>query len=160
MRPFSFASLATTDDAHKACTDENVIKGLGTIQLSKKATLSHQARFGSPRQVKPVSLTSFNWLDPADSPLAMLKFRYRSRALLQLEGHMPESASTSPSPPPSRGASPSLQPRIAAAASPAVADSSRTRRASSSTLASTSRSPHSTDDDARIVKLEAELEDL
>ncbi|GAA5913202.1 hypothetical protein JCM6882_005817 [Rhodosporidiobolus microsporus] len=81
-RPFMFGSLHLTDDDDLACTDEQVVKNLGTIQLgyhrlahyrelessykssepttavvheqAKKATLSHQAQFVSFPPLSPV----------------------------------------------------------------------------------------------------------
>ncbi|GAA6026765.1 hypothetical protein JCM8097_005846 [Rhodosporidiobolus ruineniae] len=192
--PFLFQPLQVTADDDDACTDENIIRGLGSLRLkyhrvtdfhdssslndfakskpstsklihesSKKATLSHQAGFGEPEAKEGMENVDFDFLDPEDSPLAQLEFRYRSRVLLQLEGHIP--ASPEPSPSPKRSPSPvqpaSASPASRPSASP-VAGPSNPRHPSSSTAAAdagpaaSSGSPSSADL-SRLSQLEAEL---
>ncbi|GAA6016919.1 hypothetical protein JCM11491_006913 [Sporobolomyces phaffii] len=121
-RPFFFGKLQTTDDDDIATTDENLVRNLGTIQAlyrrgemthnpaaqhhsstfngdalvhekNKKAALSHRATLGASVPVhtpkRSVSVRSF---DPPTAPYACYEIRYRSRELLQLEGHMPDDA--------------------------------------------------------------------
>ncbi|GAA5857068.1 hypothetical protein JCM8547_007940 [Rhodosporidiobolus lusitaniae] len=115
VRPFVFSKLATTDDADEATNDEKVVKNLGTIQIeiyrvtvlgeayasvsfkqakehvfderSKKATLSHQAGFGAEKiKVDTGRRSELHWIDPYTQPFRILEFKYRSRALLELDG--------------------------------------------------------------------------
>ncbi|GAA5875423.1 hypothetical protein JCM16303_000620 [Sporobolomyces ruberrimus] len=39
--------------------------------------------------------TTFDWVDEEDHPSQVFEFRYRSRQLLQLEGHVPDSPAPS-----------------------------------------------------------------
>ncbi|GAA5829666.1 hypothetical protein JCM11251_000242 [Rhodosporidiobolus azoricus] len=126
LLPFLFAPLATTDDDELACSDENFIKGLGSIQIkyhrvnnvhsserpppaahsnpgpvhehSKKAAVSHQAAYGAAVTVEPLGCVSYDHIDPMDSPLSTVEFRYRSRAILQFEDYIPADPAASPSP--------------------------------------------------------------
>ncbi|GAA5868980.1 hypothetical protein JCM8547_003240 [Rhodosporidiobolus lusitaniae] len=184
FRPFLFSKLATTDDDENACTDETYVKGLGTVRLqylrvknmravenravkgaadmkpihekSKKATLSHQASYGLP-VVEPLKTRStYEWVDPKDSPLTTIDFRYRSRAILQFQDYIPASpepeASASPSPEPAASTSSSLQP---------VAGASQPRRSTSSAAPAPSGSPLTPAAETdRIAQLEAEFESL
>ncbi|GAA5875430.1 hypothetical protein JCM16303_000622 [Sporobolomyces ruberrimus] len=126
-RPLCFGKLSTTDDDDAACSDERVIKDLGSIRCvyrrisgiresyrkprrertnevetkpihekNKKARLSHQATFGEAKAVRPHSTSSYNEVDTMEHPLQVFEFRYRSRQLLQLEGHLPDSPRASP----------------------------------------------------------------
>ncbi|BGP14102.1 hypothetical protein JCM10213_002399 [Rhodosporidiobolus nylandii] len=175
LRPFLFSQLQTTDDDDVACTDEQIVKGLGSLQLrflrvtnvrsgskyrprvvesariheqSKKAALSHQAGFGAAVPTKPTSRVHGDYLDPKDSPFSALEFRYRSRAILQFEDFIP----ASPSPPAEPSPSPSPPP---------VAGPSRARQASSSTpAASTSKRRTSVSVDLDDDALAAELASL
>ncbi|GAA5972263.1 hypothetical protein JCM11641_002378 [Rhodosporidiobolus odoratus] len=116
VRPYVFSQVSLTDDAELATTDEKVIKGLGTVRVevhrtkllgqtplandfaddakqhvvderSKKATMSHSTSFGAAVH-RPVAghSDSVQYIDPEDSPGAILEFKYRSRALLELDG--------------------------------------------------------------------------
>ncbi|BGP44688.1 hypothetical protein JCM10450v2_000502 [Rhodotorula kratochvilovae] len=129
IRPFAFAQIALTDDADEATNSEQVIKNLGTIQLevyrteilgtvsapkqykdprqhvvderSKKATMSHSTAFGAAKYSPDNSSTSsVRWIDPYRQPYYTLEFRYRSRALLELEGIVEAAPQPSPSPEP------------------------------------------------------------
>ncbi|GAA6001247.1 hypothetical protein JCM10207_007484 [Rhodosporidiobolus poonsookiae] len=171
IEPFVFGNLRLTDDDDAACTDENVIKNLGSIQLvyrrvkhlkdggnvvqqksaqqaiherSKKANPSHMASFGAPVAASSNNRLTFNWLDT--EPYSVVRFNYRSRQLLQIDGHIPDSPAHSPR------ASPSPGP----AGSPAapVAGPSQPRRRSAGAGASGSPDPAAA---ARIAALEAEL---
>ncbi|GAA5875398.1 hypothetical protein JCM16303_000610 [Sporobolomyces ruberrimus] len=121
--PFSFGKLQTTDDDDAACSNEEVIKHLGTIRLvyrrvknvqesdpevekqaeakpiherSKKARLSHQAAFGEVKVKNDRGRLTFNFVDTEHYPLQVYEFRYRSRQLLQLEGMIPDTPQASP----------------------------------------------------------------
>ncbi|GAA5871611.1 hypothetical protein JCM8547_007097 [Rhodosporidiobolus lusitaniae] len=148
--PFLFAKLATTDDDDKACKTEAYIRGLGTIavrhrrvenlrdgttdnhglgapeavavhEITKKAVLSHQTGYGKAIIQWPSTTSSLDWVDREDSPLSVLEFRYRSRAILQFEDYIPASPTPEPSasPTPQPAQSPFPQP-VAAAASPSL----------------------------------------
>ncbi|GAA5875401.1 hypothetical protein JCM16303_000611 [Sporobolomyces ruberrimus] len=126
-QPFLFGKLRTTDDDDAACSSEEVIKNLGTIRVTycrvenirdselgvrapeetkpiheknKKARLSHQAAFGEKRAITAGRRSTFNWIDAEEKPLQIFEFRYRSRQLLQLEGHIPDSPEPTPEPSP------------------------------------------------------------
>ncbi|BGP14088.1 hypothetical protein JCM10213_002383 [Rhodosporidiobolus nylandii] len=177
IRPFLFGNVKLTDDDALACADIEVIKNAGTIQLrywrvrnlrtvesfspappstqpihekKKKAALSHMASYGAAVAKAPTSRLAWNWVDPIDSPYSVVEFRYRSRTLLQLDGHIPDSPE--PSPEPAASASPSPPP---------VAGPSQPRR-SSSTLGGSARSPSASAsaEAERIAALERELEAL
>ncbi|GAA5864963.1 hypothetical protein JCM1840_005693 [Sporobolomyces johnsonii] len=114
IRPFAFAKLVLTDDPDLASTDENFIKNLGTIQVhvyriyylgeqpfpnrvtdgvknqvaherSKKATLSHQATLGPVKATPQAGSSNVDYVDPQGQPSQIFEFKYRSRALLELE---------------------------------------------------------------------------
>ncbi|ORY50199.1 hypothetical protein BCR35DRAFT_310768 [Leucosporidium creatinivorum] len=117
-RPFLFSKIAQTDDDELACKEERVIKGIGSIQLrmmrikdvedkieqmetqdlpdlvlheqAKKVKLSHQTSLGPARvtEVKRIAM-KFNLIDSPSNPFVNFEFRYRSRALLELEGDAP-----------------------------------------------------------------------
>ncbi|EGU13324.1 hypothetical protein RTG_00491 [Rhodotorula toruloides ATCC 204091] len=117
VRHFTFAKLSLTDDSDLATTSEAVIKKLGTIQLpivrclnmiderTKKAAMSHQAGFGA---AKPSTNTSVpvqvTYVDKEDNPFYVLEFKYRSRALLELEDIVEPLPHASPSPEPAPAA--------------------------------------------------------
>ncbi|GAA5864771.1 hypothetical protein JCM1840_004894 [Sporobolomyces johnsonii] len=112
IRPFAFAKLATTDDADLATTDKNFIENLGTIQItvrrfyddstassaeeeegvknqvvheSKKAILSHQANLGQVKAMPHVRSARVKYVDRRERPVQIFEFKYRSRALLELQ---------------------------------------------------------------------------
>ncbi|BGP38184.1 hypothetical protein JCM10449v2_002113 [Rhodotorula kratochvilovae] len=192
IRPFQFSTLRLTDDDDLACPNEGVVKNLGTIQLkyirvrnvrstdaftahtarvptihekTKKAQLSHQVGFGDPVDIPAGSRSTFDWIDREDDPLSMLEFRYRSKELLQLEGHFPDSPTPSPSP-----QQLSLEPQPGQRTSPSpnpLAGPSQSRRRPSSVHAVPSASPAPLasmsaqgSNTARVAALEAELESL
>ncbi|ORY43587.1 hypothetical protein BCR35DRAFT_311203 [Leucosporidium creatinivorum] len=129
IRHFLFRPLSLTDDADLACSSERVVKSIGTIQLrvcrikitgelegdegefvdeeppvlhemSKKARVSHQAGLGPSLPHIPSSRSSFEWIDPPETPFVVFEFRYLSRTLLELEGiALPPSPSRPPPPP-------------------------------------------------------------
>ncbi|GAA5864981.1 hypothetical protein JCM1840_005697 [Sporobolomyces johnsonii] len=115
IRPFAFAKLVLTDDPDLASTDENFVKNLGTIQVhmhrvyylgskpfrnrasddvkhqiaherSKKATLSHQANLGQAKVAPPARGAHTEYVDQHKRPSQIFEFKYRSRALLELQG--------------------------------------------------------------------------
>ncbi|GAA5991976.1 hypothetical protein JCM10908_000680 [Rhodotorula pacifica] len=116
IRPFLFAPVAVTDDAKKAVRDEAIIKNMGTIRLDfyhviyqgvyeadtayfdqvkqhmldekcKNARTSHATAFGAPKVEQASKLTTrVHYVDKWDSPMYSLIFKYRSRALLEIEG--------------------------------------------------------------------------
>ncbi|ORY79701.1 hypothetical protein BCR35DRAFT_352618 [Leucosporidium creatinivorum] len=115
-RPFFFSKLAQTDDDELSCKDEKVVKHIGTIQLryvrvknvrnsegkskkeysdivlherTKKAKLSHQTSLGPVQTHAATGALTYTSIDSADNPCCTFEFRYRSRALLELEGHAP-----------------------------------------------------------------------
>ncbi|BGP38174.1 hypothetical protein JCM10450v2_002111 [Rhodotorula kratochvilovae] len=135
IRPFEFNSLQVTDNDDLACSDERVVKNIGTIQIkymrvknprstdtfkpkagqmpsihekAKKAQLSHQVGFGDPVDVPAGSRLLFDLIDREDDPLSMLEFRYRSRALLEAQGIV-DAPSPSNTPPQRASPSPSLE---------------------------------------------------
>ncbi|GAA5871627.1 hypothetical protein JCM8547_007101 [Rhodosporidiobolus lusitaniae] len=159
IRPFLFNKLVTTVDEENACTDEKVVKALGSIQLlfhrvkrtrfgpvaphlaktttqapvhesNKKAALSHQAGAGAPVLQAVGETVDLDFLGGEESPFSTVEFRYRSRAILQFEDYIPAS------PAPEAVTSPSPQPApVPAPASPPlrpVAGPSNPRRSSSS----------------------------
>ncbi|BGP38175.1 hypothetical protein JCM10450v2_002112 [Rhodotorula kratochvilovae] len=177
IRPFRFSKLQLTDDDGRACSDEQVVKNIGTVQLkysrvdnvrstdaftahaarvptihekTKKAQLSHQVGFGDPVDIPAGARFAFDWIDREDDPLTMLEFRYRSRDLLQLKGYIEVSPPPeAPSPPPRRGTSErSLPPVIQPLAARRRASSSATPAAESSSKA------------ARLAKLKREHAEL
>ncbi|BGP36612.1 hypothetical protein JCM10449v2_000513 [Rhodotorula kratochvilovae] len=125
----SRAAADPAHDVGEATNSEQVIKNLGTIQLevyrteilgtvsapkqykdprqhvvderSKKATMSHSTAFGAAKYSPDNSSTSsVRWIDPYRQPYYTLEFRYRSRALLELEGIVEAAPQPSPSPEP------------------------------------------------------------
>ncbi|GAA5826951.1 hypothetical protein JCM11251_002177 [Rhodosporidiobolus azoricus] len=168
VRPFMFAKLNLTDDADLATADEHAVKNLGTIQIelyrvhvvgteykqeifkeakqhtfderSKKATLSHQAGYGAAKSnVDSGKRVRCDYVDRYGSPFKVLEFKYRSRALLELDDIIePEPAAAEASPPPAPVASSS-------------SSSGKKRQA-------ISLSPDANDHDlrAKVAKLEAE----
>ncbi|GAA5980833.1 hypothetical protein JCM5350_003724 [Sporobolomyces pararoseus] len=176
-QPFLFSKLKTTDSDDLACTDEQVVKNLGTIQLrycrirdvrlstavykpqavepkmihekAKKAQLSHRAAYGKTVQAVSGRSTSYTLNDVDSSPLFQLEFRYRSRQLLQLEGYIPHSPT--PSPEPEASASPA-----ASSFSPVASTSSR-----STSTGQNSQTPQvETNEATRLARLQAELDSL
>ncbi|GAA5892759.1 uncharacterized protein JCM6883_007463 [Sporobolomyces salmoneus] len=186
-RPFLFSKLATTDSEDLACNDEQVIKNLGTLQLdcrratnlrqstkksvykpreaslihekAKKAQLSHQASFAAAVPMQRYTKWACDYIDSRDSPFFSIAFRYRSRQLLQLEGHIPPSPAPSPEPSPSASPSVSVSPapvQAQASNSPAATTSNPNRRSSSSVQPSQSSQAQSAEQE-RLARLEAEL---
>ncbi|GAA5993324.1 hypothetical protein JCM5350_001565 [Sporobolomyces pararoseus] len=174
-QPFLFSKLQTTDLDELACTNEQVVKNLGTIQLryfrikilkpstrsfkpkhtepepkiherAKKAQLSHQATYGESVQIPKSKRSMFDYIDPESSPLFQFEFRYRSRQLLQLEGYIPNSPT--PSPEPEQSQSPE----------PPVAATSSSNRSVSATQPSPA--PQSEDAAERLARLKAQYESL
>ncbi|GAA5999360.1 uncharacterized protein JCM10292_001232 [Rhodotorula paludigena] len=199
IRPFLFGRVQLTDKDDEACNDETVIIGLGSITMkymrvqnvrkdttehhhapaktqtvherAKKAKLSHRVSFGAPVTVEQRSRTAFDWLDNEKAPLSSVEFRYRSRALLQLEKHIPRSPSPAPAPSPSP--QPSAEPAAKPASPPpAVTGHSRLRSSTSSSPAPqgpASPAPRAPTDGnvddgsngpSQLAALEAELESL
>ncbi|KAL8283957.1 hypothetical protein RQP46_005070 [Phenoliferia psychrophenolica] len=127
-QPFMFSAPTLTDDVATAVNDENIIKNLATIQVkmhrgtsgkpvashytqatetvlhekAKKAMVSHTAKLGAAKPCKPRSCTAFHYIDPTDAPYWTFEFRYLSRVLLELQGHVEAEPTPSPSasPPP------------------------------------------------------------
>ncbi|GAA5875391.1 hypothetical protein JCM16303_000608 [Sporobolomyces ruberrimus] len=101
---FRFNKLQTTDDDAAACTDKEVLKQLGSIQPihekhKKVAKLSHQATVEGPNTtLADAPSMTFDWFNDEEyeHPFQIFEFRYRSRDLLQLDGHLPESPLSSP----------------------------------------------------------------
>ncbi|GAA5913194.1 hypothetical protein JCM6882_005814 [Rhodosporidiobolus microsporus] len=181
IRPFLFTALKTTDDDDVACTDESVIKGMCSVQLkvwritnvrdstwgqfegrtailhekSKKAVLSHQASFGAPVSVQSNRRSTYDFLDPADSPQTVIEFRYRSRAILQFEDLMPV---------PSLVPFPRTRRRRSSRPRPFCLSRHRRSLQPAPLLLIHRRrrlpSPSATDDAARVAKLEVELDAL
>ncbi|GAA5983126.1 hypothetical protein JCM5350_007886 [Sporobolomyces pararoseus] len=176
-QPFLFSKLQTTDSDELACTKEEVVKNLGTIQLrysriknikpfnqtfkpkhtepepmiherAKKAQLSHQAAYGETVQVPEKGRSKFNYIDPKSSPLFQFEFRYRSRQLLQLEGYIPNSPAPTASPEPEQCQPPE----------PRVASTSSSNRSVSATRPSPA--PQTEDAAERLARLEARFESL
>ncbi|BGP28671.1 hypothetical protein JCM10296v2_000407 [Rhodotorula toruloides] len=138
VRPFTFAKPSFTDDSSLATSSEAVIKKLGTIcfpvlrclkirdstapnvykddakqhtidERSKKAATSHQAGFGAVRSAASTGHSvHVTFVDKEDNPFYLLEFKYRSRALLELEDIVEPLPRTSPSPEPAPPA-PSLR---------------------------------------------------
>ncbi|GAA5947440.1 hypothetical protein JCM3765_001678 [Sporobolomyces pararoseus] len=178
-QPFLFGKLKTTDLDEEACTDERVVKNLGTIQLrycraknrrslttpishqvaetkaiherAKKAQLSHQASYGESVQVATRSRLTCDYMDDKSSPYFQLEFRYRSRQLLQLEGHIPNSPTPSPEPGPS--VSPDATP-----SSPRPSTATTRRSASPGRNSQTPQVEN--DEAARLARLQSELDFL
>ncbi|BGP68601.1 hypothetical protein NBRC10513v2_001936 [Rhodotorula toruloides] len=118
IRPFLFRKLVTTDQAQKACNDRDFINNLGTVQLKicrikkipnallgftlevpegrvvderkKKARLTHQVAFGENAFQQWERRYDYDHIDKRKSPFSSLCFRYRSKVLLQVEGHAPD----------------------------------------------------------------------
>ncbi|BGP44687.1 hypothetical protein JCM10450v2_000501 [Rhodotorula kratochvilovae] len=178
VRPFVFATMPLTDDAEEATTSEQVIKNLGTVLMnicrvtriglrarssgtytdckqhrSKKATMSHSTAFGEAKQrVRSSTERVLDWIDRSDSPFYTLEFKYRSRALLELEDIVAPAASpASPTPPPV--ASTSATARGSGESSPAT---KRKKRKSSATALE----GENEDLRAKIARLEAENSQL
>ncbi|GAA5971503.1 hypothetical protein JCM11641_000617 [Rhodosporidiobolus odoratus] len=116
LRPFAFGNLALTDEGDEACTNEQVLKSIGTIQLrymrirnleynqpknekltptleplherAKKVALSHRTEFKAPEAKEVESWITFDWTDTPEDAFSSVEFRYRSKELLQLEGYI------------------------------------------------------------------------
>ncbi|KAI5477501.1 hypothetical protein MNV49_006286 [Pseudohyphozyma bogoriensis] len=149
-RPFLFNKLNLTDDQDLATTDETTIKQLGTIQVriqrvssfweladsrygdapaakmihekQKKAMLSHQAGLGAPRYKAPTGgQLQATYMDTEAEPYLTFEFRYLSRTLLELGGHVPESDEPVPLP---AASGPDIKPSKRAANAEASSSSS------------------------------------
>ncbi|GJN91526.1 hypothetical protein Rhopal_004549-T1 [Rhodotorula paludigena] len=183
IRPFKFAKIALTDEPDMASTSEQVVKNLGTIQIaicrtqilgkslasaaysdykqhvvdekSKKATMSHSTSYGAAK-VKVASGTadSVQYIDPIESPWHTLEFKYRSRALLELENIVKpvNRESNTPEAPTSFTTSPD------AGKSASGSNAGRNKRKGSAL--SLSDSEEDEDIHAKIARLEAENERL
>ncbi|GAA5983152.1 hypothetical protein JCM5350_007898 [Sporobolomyces pararoseus] len=178
-QPYLFGKLKTTDSDELACTDEQVVKNLGTLQLrycriknakpstatkfqpaetktihekAKKAQLSHQATYGESVEIAQRPRVTCDWIDSTSSPMFQLEFRYRSRQLLQLEGHIPNSPT--PSPEPDASASPAATP------SSPVSSTSNVRRSTSAAVQNSQSPRVESDEAARLARLQSELEFL
>ncbi|GAA5926599.1 hypothetical protein JCM10213_002395 [Rhodosporidiobolus nylandii] len=117
-------------------------------QGKKASAVSHQAEYGAAVAAKPVAEAfSCDFVDRRDSPFSVVEFRYRSRQILQLEGHIPASPS------------PAVEPSLSPSPRP-VAGPSRARQSSSSTPATATSSKQRTsrsidlDDDALAAEIE------
>ncbi|GAA6037004.1 hypothetical protein JCM8097_005505 [Rhodosporidiobolus ruineniae] len=116
LRPFRFEKLQTTDEDDLASTNEGFRQGVGTIRLTyhrvdqldcrppklpveaplavlgekdKKILISSQTGFDGPVSVDTGALSefrSFHRIDRKAHPFSAVEFRYRSPAILQLEG--------------------------------------------------------------------------
>ncbi|GAA6001213.1 hypothetical protein JCM10207_007467 [Rhodosporidiobolus poonsookiae] len=191
VQPFRFGKVLLTDDPETACADQQVVKNAGSIQLvyklikdvqivkgakakftketdpakaiderSKKATLSHMTTFDEPVEAREVTRASF---DIEDKSYATVTFRYRSRQLLQLQGHIPDSPEPSPQPSPSPApASPADNPSPppAASASPAPAAPNPPAAASQARRAAIEAELEALRREKRIAQLERELDEL
>ncbi|GAA5852924.1 hypothetical protein JCM9279_000079 [Rhodotorula babjevae] len=182
VRPFQFAQIALTDDADEACHTEAVVKNLGTIQLkvhrtrilgskpstttyedvqqpivdekSKKATMSHSTAYGAAKVLATSGLTAMvDWIDRIASPFWTLEFKYRSRALLELEDIV--KPIVEPSPPPADARAASASASASGSGSPAVKGKGKKRKA---TTISLSDSDYDDEDDlrAKVARLAAE----
>ncbi|GAA5900255.1 uncharacterized protein JCM6883_002787 [Sporobolomyces salmoneus] len=188
MQPFFFSKLLTTDSEDLACSDENLVKNLGALQLryrrvtkiqtssavfhkpgkailiheqAKKAQLSHQANFGEAVPIEPLSRTTCDFFDSSESPFFSIEFRYRSRQLLQLDDCIPHSPAPSPEPSRSPSPSPPISPAPAqvGASDPRIAVTSISNPSDSSAQLSQS-SQTQVPEHARLARLQAELESL
>ncbi|ORY40628.1 hypothetical protein BCR35DRAFT_336486 [Leucosporidium creatinivorum] len=69
-------------------------------EKSKKGLLSHQMSFGAaqPCSPRPRRRTAIDYesIDTRDKPLAAFEFKYRSKTLLELEGHIPTTEPAAP----------------------------------------------------------------
>ncbi|GAA5852940.1 hypothetical protein JCM9279_000086 [Rhodotorula babjevae] len=184
IRPFQFAQIALTDDADEACHTEAVVKNLGTIQLdvhrtrilgkmasserydnfkqpvvdekSKKATMSHSTAYGAAKaSVTSGQADSVDWIDRVESPFWTLEFKYRSRALLELEDIV--KPIVEPSPPPVHARAASASASASGSGSPAAKDKGKKRKA---TAISISDSDDDDDLRAKVARLEAENSQL
>ncbi|GAA5932508.1 hypothetical protein JCM3775_005939 [Rhodotorula graminis] len=182
IRPFQFAHIALTDDADEACQTESVVKNLGTIQLevyrtrilgkvpnheqydsfeqpvvdekSKKATMSHSTAYGAAKtSVSSGQADSVDWIDRLGSPFWTLEFKYRSRALLELEDIV--KPVVEPSPPPANARATSASTSASGSGSPVVRDKMR-----KATAISISDSDGDDDLRAKVARLEAEVGQL
>ncbi|GAA5875394.1 hypothetical protein JCM16303_000609 [Sporobolomyces ruberrimus] len=121
-QPFLFGKMSTTDDDDAACTDKQVIESVGSVRLTyrhvkniRKATFkagktteikpihekdkkarSHQTTHGESRAITSLDWSNYDDIDPENKPLQVFEFHYRSRQLLQLGGHLPDSPRSSP----------------------------------------------------------------
>ncbi|GAA5913165.1 hypothetical protein JCM6882_005805 [Rhodosporidiobolus microsporus] len=75
-------------------------------QAKKAAAISHQAGYGASLPARSCNKLTYDLIDPRDKPFASVEFKYLSRRLLQLEGHIPASPSPQPSPEPHHSSSP------------------------------------------------------
>ncbi|KAK4046752.1 hypothetical protein OIV83_005857 [Microbotryomycetes sp. JL201] len=118
IRPFKFGTVALTDDEDRVPQSESFHKNVGTIQLkcrrlhgystgaeasfgcfekqslheaSKKARLSHQAELGASKHSPDLgSFCTPSYIDHhSDKAFAVIEFRYCSRFLLEIGGHLP-----------------------------------------------------------------------
>ncbi|BGP36613.1 hypothetical protein JCM10449v2_000514 [Rhodotorula kratochvilovae] len=176
IRPFKFAPIALTDDPDEADNSEAVVKNLGSIQIetyrtrilgkaagpshayqdakqhvvdekSKKATMSHSTAYGEAQtSVASQQSDSVIWVDPYGTPGYTLEFKYRSRALLELEDIVKPRLAASP--PPARAASAAAS----ASGSGSPVDSRKKRKTSALSLSDNE------DEDlrAKIARLESE----
>ncbi|BGP36625.1 hypothetical protein JCM10449v2_000526 [Rhodotorula kratochvilovae] len=182
VKPFVFAPMMLTDDGDAATTSEHIIKSLGTVQVhalraeyvgmrdvekstwadpqqhvvderGKKATMSHATAYGEAKRDNYDSLKSkFRHIDGTDSPSYTLEFKYRSRALLELDDIVAPAASpASPTPPPV--ASTSATARGSGESSPAT--KRKKRKSSAAALEGENE-----DLRAKIARLEAENSQL
>ncbi|GAA5932534.1 hypothetical protein JCM3775_005946 [Rhodotorula graminis] len=184
--PFQFAHIALTDDADEACQTESVVKNLGTIQLevyrtrilgnvpnrerydsvkqpvvdekSKKATMSHSTAYGAAKtSVSSGQTTLVDWIDGLGSPFWTLEFKYRSRALLELEGIV--KPVVEPSPPPANARATSASPSTSGSNAAELKGKGQKRKAA---IISLSDSDYDDQDDlrAKVARLEAEVGQL
>ncbi|BGP44701.1 hypothetical protein JCM10450v2_000515 [Rhodotorula kratochvilovae] len=108
VKPFVLAPMMLTDDGDAATTSEHIIKSLGTVQVhALRAEYVgmrdvEKSTYGEAKRDNYDSLKSkFRHIDGTDSPFYTLEFKYRSRALLELDDIVAPAASpASPTPPP------------------------------------------------------------
>ncbi|GAA6014557.1 hypothetical protein JCM11491_004540 [Sporobolomyces phaffii] len=108
-----FSKINLTDDAAVASNDEQFVKNLGTIKIavderSKKANVSHQVGLGASTAVPPRSTVSVNYLDTPSRPYTVFEFKYRSRALLELDDIVKPRVPVNNASPPSTPAKPTI----------------------------------------------------
>ncbi|GAA5893042.1 uncharacterized protein JCM6883_007548 [Sporobolomyces salmoneus] len=146
-RPFLFSKLVTTDSEDLACTDEQVIENLGTLQLRyRRGTNCRQSTVNLELLYKP-SRHSSQWSSTT------------VRAIFCKSTDSP-APSPEPSPAPAQSVSVSPAPVQAQASNSPVATNSGPHRRSSSSVQPSRGSQARTAERERLAQLEAELESL
>ncbi|KAM0754630.1 hypothetical protein T439DRAFT_377084 [Meredithblackwellia eburnea MCA 4105] len=125
-RPFVFSKPTLAEDPDDATTSEVIVKGAGTIKVtlqrgyfqgpslqtviktplkepvfsekSKKGMMSHISSFGESKSIERQKFVHVDDVDTSTNPWWSFEFRYLSRVLLELQGHVEaEDHSRSPS---------------------------------------------------------------